>query len=144
MMGHQILLIDDNRALVRAMQAWLQKASYQVTTAYDGQTGLLMARRHRPDLIVLDVKMPGLDGWQTLKALQEYPTTAHIPVMLLTACGDSDSIRKGYDLGCTWFYSKPIVHPDHLLLVIRRLLGATGVSAVADVADQPQADPSAS
>ncbi len=144
-MSHQILLIDDDCSLVEAMQAWLQEAGYQVTTAHDGRTGLTMARRRLPELIVLDVKMPGLDGWQTLEALREHQTTAQIPVVLLTACDDPDNIRKCYELGGAWFYTKPIVHPDHLLLVIRRILDTMGVSAGrADVAKQPQADPSAS
>ena len=144
-MSQQILLIDDDRALVEAMQAWLQEAGYQVTTTHDGRTGLTMARQQLPDLIVLDVKMPGFDGWQTLAALREHQTTAQIPVVLLTACDDPDSIHKGYDLGCAWFYTKPIVHPDHLLLIIRRILGAMVVSTdLAVAAKQPQADPSAS
>ncbi len=144
-MSQQILLIDDDRALVEAMQAWLEEAGYQVTTAHDGRTGLTLVRQRLPDLIVLDIKMPGFDGWQTLEALREHQTTAQIPVVLLTACDGPDSIHKGYELGCAWFYTKPIVHPDHLLLIIRRILGAMVVSAdLADAANQPQADPSAS
>ena len=104
-MSQQILLIDDDRALVEAMQAWLQDAGYQVTVAHDGRTGLAMTRKQLPDLIVLDVKMPGFDGWQTLEALREHQTTAQVPVVLLTACDDSDSVHKGYDLGCAWFYT---------------------------------------
>lgn len=144
-MDQQILLIDDDRALVEAMQAWLQEAGYQVTTAHDGRDGLTTARQQLPDLIVLDVKMPGFDGWQTLEALREHQTTAQIPVVLLTACDDPDNTYKAHKLGCAWFYTKPIVHPDHLLLIIRRILGAMGVSTdLADAANQPQADPSAS
>ena len=144
-MGQQILLIDDHFALVEAMQAWLQEAGYQVTTAHDGRTGLTMARRRLPELIVLDVKMPGLDGWQTLEALREHQTTAQIPVVLLTACDDPDNIRKCYELGGAWFYTKPIVHPDHLLLIIRRILATMAVSADQPAAaSRPQADPSAS
>ena len=127
-MSQQILLIDDNRELAATMQVWLQEADYQVIAAHDGRTGLTTARQQLPDLIVLDVKMPGFDGWQTLEGLREHPTTAQIPVVLLTVCDDPDSIRKGYELGCTWFYTKPIVHPDHLLLIIRRILGAMAVS----------------
>lgn len=139
-MSHEILLIDDDCALVEAMQAWLQEAGYQVTVAHDGRAGLAMTRKQLPDLIVLDIKMPGFDGWQTLQALREHQTTAQIPVVLLTACDDPDSIHKGYELGCRCFYTKPIVHPDHLLLIIRRILSAMGVSTdLAAAASQPQA-----
>jgi len=137
-MSQQILLIDDDRALVEAMQAWLQEAGYQVTVAYDGRTGLTMVRQRLPDLIVLDIKMPGFDGWQTLQALREHQTTAPIPVVLLTACDDPGSVHKCYELGGAWFYTKPIVHPDHLLLIIRRILGAMVVSAeLSAAANQP-------
>ena len=65
-MSQQILLIDDDCALVEAMQAWLQEAGYQATTAHDGRTGLTTARQQLPDLIVLDVKMPGFPGSATV------------------------------------------------------------------------------
>ena len=146
-MSQHILVVDDDYALAQAIREWLREAGYRVTVAQDGRTGLSLAQSQLPDLIVLDVKMPDLDGWQVLQALHEHETTAEIPVLLLTACDDPDSIHKGYELGCTWFYTKPIVHPDHLLLIIRRILGAMGVgvnTAPAAAANQPQTDPCAS
>ncbi len=144
-MSQHILVVDDDYAFAQAVREWLREAGYRVTVAQDGRTGLALAQSQLPDLVVLDVKMPDFDGWQTLQALREHQTTARIPVVLLTACDDPGSVHKCYELGGAWFYTKPIVHPDHLLLVIRRILGTMAVSAdLPAAASPPQANPSPS
>ena len=69
--------------------------------------------------------MPRLDGWGTLKALQSDQETRYIPVLMLTALDEPADVREGFDLGCTWFYSKPVSNFDDFLLVIRRILDVT-------------------
>ena len=121
-MANRILLVDDSQDFVVATKAFLMAEGYEVTEAYDGVQALKRVAEQIPDLIVLDVMMPRLDGWGTLRALQSQEDTAHIPVLMLTALKEPNDVREGFDLGCTWFYTKPITDYDDLLLVIRRIL----------------------
>lgn len=121
-MASHILLADDDPTCRLAIKAFLEEEGFQIAEAGDGVEALQRVKEDMPDLIVLDVVMPKLDGWGTLKALQSQETTAHIPVLMLTVLGGPDSLTKAYDLGCTWFYTKPIVSFDHLCMVIRRIL----------------------
>ena len=124
-MGNHILLVDDGREFIEATRAFLEDAGYEITAAYDGIQALEQVAQRQPNLIVLDVMMPRLDGWGTLKALQDQESTAQIPVLMLTALRGPESIKEGFELGCTWFYTKPITDYDDLLLVIRRILETT-------------------
>ena len=124
-MGETILLVDDHRDFVFATKLFLETQGYQVLSAYDGLEGLQVVEESRPDLIILDVMMPRLDGWATLQVLQSKPETASIPVLMLTALKEPVNVLTGFDLGCTWFYTKPITDYDDLALVIRRILDST-------------------
>ncbi|HEY3397366.1 MAG TPA: response regulator [Armatimonadota bacterium] len=121
-MAETILIVDDHRDFVFATKLFLESKGYQVLEAYDGLEGLDQAQAHHPDLIVLDVMMPRLDGWATLQVLQGKPETNKIPVLMLTALKEPVNVLTGFDLGCTWFYTKPITDYDDLALVIRRIL----------------------
>lgn len=124
-MANHILLVDDSRDFVIATKTFLEEEGYEVTEAHDGIQALEQVAQKIPDLIILDVMMPRLDGWGTLRALQSQEDTAQIPVLMLTALKESDDVTEGFDLGCTWFYTKPITDYDDLLLVIRRILETT-------------------
>ena len=95
------------------------------TEAYDGVQALEQVKQQIPDLIMLDVMMPRLNGWETLRALQSQEETAQIPVLMLTALKEPPDVKEGFDLGCTWFYTKPITDYDDLLLILRRILETT-------------------
>ena len=107
-MNRSILLVDDENDIREVAQVTLEMtAGWEVHTAQDGIEGLRMARRHRPDAILLDVMMPGMDGPSTVKALRDDPTTAGIPVVLLTA-KVRQSDRRGFDeLHVAGVLSKP-------------------------------------
>ena len=124
-MGETILLVDDHRDFVFATKLFLETQGYQVLSAYDGLEGLEVVEQEHPDLIILDVMMPRLDGWATLQVLQSKPETASIPVLMLTALKEPVNVLTGFDLGCTWFYTKPITDYDDLALVVRRILDTT-------------------
>ncbi len=118
-----VLLIDDDPDFVEATSTVLESASYEVLVAFSGSEGLLVAQDRRPDVIILDVIMPGEDGFQTLEKLRADPTLAHIPVMMLTslsnglsiaAAGESDTVVEDY-------FDKPI-RPAELLRRIGKLL----------------------
>jgi CheY-like chemotaxis protein len=124
-MGETILVVDDHRDFVFATSLFLQTQGYEVMEANDGMEALDKIKESPPDLIILDVMMPRLDGWATLQVLQSREDTASIPVLMLTALKEPSSILTGFDLGCTFFYSKPIDDYDDMALVIRRILDSS-------------------
>ncbi len=121
-MGETILIVDDHRDFVFATRLFLQSQGYEILEAYDGMEALEVVEEQLPDLIILDVMMPRLDGWATLQRLQGKEETANIPVLMLTALKEPVNVLTGFDLGCTWFYTKPITDYDDMALVIRRIL----------------------
>jgi DNA-binding response OmpR family regulator len=123
----RILVVDDNHALVRIMEAVLQKHGYQVLTAFDGFSAIELALNQKPDLIILDIEMPGIDGYRVCHRLQRSEITAKIPVLMLTVKGQVDEPgipsertlamrvaerNRGYEVGATDFISKPIRAQD--------------------------------
>jgi diguanylate cyclase (GGDEF)-like protein/PAS domain S-box-containing protein len=104
----RILIIDDD-ALTRtlAVEA-LREAGFTVGEADSGEEGLAAFEAERPDLVLLDVVMPGLDGFEVCRRLRGHPRLGHVPVIMLTGLEDTESIEKAYDSGATDFISKPI------------------------------------
>ena len=93
-MSARILVVDDVEANVRLLEAKLSAEYYEVLTATDGVTGLAIAASEQPDIVLLDVMMPGMDGFQVCKRLKDDPVTRHIPVVLVTALdGRNDRIQ---------------------------------------------------
>lgn len=119
---HKILVVDDQRDMVLAIRLFLEGDGHEVWEAYDGLQALEVLEARRPDMVVLDVMMPRLDGWETLKRMQADPKLADIPVLMLTALRAARNVRQGIDLGCTWYYTKPITDFSDFGLVIGRIL----------------------
>jgi two-component system cell cycle response regulator len=112
----RILVVDDIEANVRLLQAKLQAEYYHVLTASDGATALAIAAEEKPDLLLLDVMMPGMDGFEVCRRLKDDPETRHIPIVLVTALdGRADRIT-GLEAGADEFLTKPI---DDVLLFAR-------------------------
>jgi len=112
----RILVVDDIEANVRLLEAKLSAEYYQVSVAYDGPTALALAADELPDVILLDVMMPGMDGFTVCRRLKEDPATRHIPVVLVTALdGRADRIQ-GLEAGASDFLTKPI---DDVMLFAR-------------------------
>jgi len=112
----RILVVDDIDANVRLLEAKLSAEYYQVSTAHDGPTALSMAAEELPDVILLDVMMPGMDGFTVCRRLKDDPATRHIPVVLVTALdGRADRIQ-GLEAGASDFLTKPI---DDVMLFAR-------------------------
>jgi two-component system cell cycle response regulator len=115
-MSARILVVDDIEANVRLLEAKLSAEYYQVSCAYDGPTALAMAAQDCPDIILLDVMMPGMDGFTVCRKLKEDAATRHIPVVLVTALdGRADRIQ-GLEAGASDFLTKPI---DDVMLLAR-------------------------
>jgi len=110
-----VLVIDDDPAVRNLMRRFLSKEGFRVEEAPAGDVGLRMAREVRPDVITLDVMMPGLDGWSVLTALKEDPELAGIPVVMLTIL---DERSMGYTLGASGYLTKPIER-DQMVAMLR-------------------------
>jgi two-component system alkaline phosphatase synthesis response regulator PhoP len=122
MMQKTILLIDDEPEYLEVMKMRLEAAKYKVETALDGVTGIEKAKKINPDLILLDVMMPGKDGFQTLHELRSLPAIRRKPILMMTARGESSAVMKGMDAGASDYLIKPC-EPKHLLDLLRRYIG---------------------
>ncbi len=120
-MTQRILIVDDDREIVRLLRSYLEKASFQVLTAYDGDMALQMIRTERPDAVVLDLMLPGRDGWSITRYLRADEHLAAIPLVMLTArVEDSDKI-VGLELGADDYITKPF-NPAEVVARVRAVL----------------------
>jgi DNA-binding response OmpR family regulator len=103
----RILVVDDERELVELIALNLQRNGYETLTAFDGATGLDLARKQKPDLLILDVMMPGLSGRDVTMALKGSPETAGIPILMLTAKTEETDIIVGLSMGADDYVTKP-------------------------------------
>ncbi|MGH6966391.1 MAG: PleD family two-component system response regulator [Phenylobacterium sp.] len=115
-MSARILVVDDIEANVRLLEAKLTNEYYEVMTACDGPTALAIAASEKPDIILLDVMMPGMDGFQVCRRLKDDPETRHIPVVLVTALDGRGDRVTGLEAGADEFLTKPI---DDVMLFAR-------------------------
>ena len=120
-MTARILIVDDVPANTRLLEAKLAAEYYQVTSARDGFEALAAARSWQPDLILLDVMMPGMDGYECCRRLKEDPATLHIPVVMVTALGEPAERLHGLDAGADDFLTKPVDY-DTLMARVRSLV----------------------
>ncbi len=116
----KILVVDDQKHIVRLVQITLEKAGYDVVTAYDGVEALEKVEQENPDMIVLDVMMPRMDGFEVLQRLQADPRYQHIPVIMLTAKAQDADIWKGWASGVSSYLVKPF-NPRELLTFVQRI-----------------------
>lgn len=119
-MGKRILVVDDERHIVRLVQVNLERAGYEILTAYDGVEALEKVKTESPDMVVLDVMMPRMDGFEVLKNLQADPRYQNIPVIMLTAKAQDADIFKGWASGVSSYLTKPF-NPRELLVFVERI-----------------------
>lgn len=121
-MPSHILAVDDDERIRRLVQLNLQRAGYRISTASDGVEALEQITRDRPDLVLLDITMPRLDGIETLRRVRADPATATLPVILLSAKAQDEDEIEGRRSGADYYLHKPFSPPE-LLAVIREVLG---------------------
>jgi DNA-binding response OmpR family regulator len=123
--GIKVLVIDDEAPIRLLCRVNLEAEGMEVLEAADGPSGLQQARNHSPDVILLDVMMPGLDGWRVAEELLDDPTTEDIPIVFLTARAELRDRARGIDLGGVDYVTKPF-NPVELAPIVRGLLDRVG------------------
>lgn len=121
----KILLIDDEVDIVRVTELRLLLERYEVTYAYSGAEGIQKAIAWKPDLVIVDIVMPDIDGFEVCRRLKALPETKHIPVLLFSAKGVHEAAVRAVDVGADGFVEKPHWPPD-LIQRVRRTLEASG------------------
>ncbi len=122
-MAKRILAVDDEKHILRLVQINLEKAGYEVVTASNGREALEAVKAQHPDLIVMDVMMPEMDGLEALQNLKNDEATATIPVVMLTAKAQDADVFQGWQSGADLYLTKPF-NPMELLTFVRRILDA--------------------
>ena len=118
---YNILAVDDIPLNLLLVQKMLSRFKFEIQTAENGQQALDAIAKHRPDLILLDLMMPGIDGFEVIKRLREDPATADIRIVILSALNSNEDVVKGFDLGANDFIMKPIIMEKLLNSVFTQL-----------------------
>jgi DNA-binding response OmpR family regulator len=117
----KILIVEDERDIVKALMIRLQTSGYEVVSAFDGAQGVFMAHKEKPDLIILDIRMPSGDGFSVAEQLGKSVDTLNIPIIFLTGSPEMNSEQRAQELGARFFIKKPY-DPEELLDAVKRAL----------------------
>ena len=120
-MAERLLLVDDEPGVREAVQAYLEDSGFTVYVASDAVEGWEMLKQNLPDLVITDVMMPRVDGYQFLQQMRDDPTFQTMPVVFLTAKGMTSDRIEGYKAGCDAYLPKPF-DPDELVIIVSNLL----------------------
>ncbi|MCA9245836.1 MAG: response regulator [Planctomycetales bacterium] len=112
-----VLIVEDDESIAEVLSIRLNRQGFQTFVAHNGHQGLREARRHRPRLILLDIRLPDIDGFQICQQIDEDPATCGTPVIILSGMERPDIIRRSRAVGCTYFVRKPY-DPNALLVLI--------------------------
>lgn len=117
----RILIVDDEKQLVSLVKLHMEMAGYEVLSASDGEKALAIGKEEKPDLIILDLMLPKIDGWEVCKRLRAEEKVSGIPVIMLTARTDTDDKLKGFECGADDYVTKPF-SPRELVARVKRVL----------------------
>ena len=120
-MVQRILVVDDDREIVRLVKAYLERSGYEVLVAYDGESALHMLRRERPDLMLLDLMLPGRDGLDVTRVVRSDGSLAALPIIVLTARVEDQEKIVGLELGADDYVTKPF-NPGEVVARVRAVL----------------------
>ena len=120
----KILLVDDSNTILMMEKFILNNGPYDLITASNGEEGVRKAAEEQPDLILLDVIMPKMGGFEACRLIRNSPSTKTIPIIMVTTRGEADNVEAGWAHGCTDYVTKPI-NAAELLAKVRDLLDAT-------------------
>lgn len=118
----KILLADDSKTALMMERTLLARSAYDIISAADGREAVAQAIEEAPDLIILDVVMPFMDGFEACRELRRLEATRAIPIIMVTTRGEPHNVEIGYEVGCNDYVTKPINGPE-LLSKVRNLIG---------------------
>ncbi|MBN1782091.1 response regulator [bacterium] len=121
--GHIILLIEDSQSTRFMYRKILDNAGFFVIEAENGETGLQLIKQHHPDLVVLDLILPGIHGLEVLRRIRAEQSSRHTPVLVLTNVKDADQVQKTLSSGANHYAYKESVTDQHILDIVNELLG---------------------
>ena len=136
-----VLVVDDDPVILKLLEVNFEMEGFQVVRASDGAEGLERARECRPDIVVLDVMMPRMTGYEVAKALREDDITAHIPIIFVTARAQSSDVERGMELGVDDYVTKPF-DPLDLIARVNTLLARSqdGAESKSEPLSEPVGD----
>lgn len=120
-MAYKILVADDEPMIVRLMEFILARQGHEVLIAVNGEEALQKIRAHRLDLVLLDIMMPRIDGYEIAQQLRADPETSRLPIIMLSAKAQEEDIRRGAGVGVDAYVTKPF-SPEHLVQVVNEHL----------------------
>lgn len=120
-MAARILIVDDDRHVPRLIRTALERTGYETLVATDGMRALETISRDRPDLVLLDIAMPNMDGFETLRRLKSAPSTCAIRVLIVTARDGDDDLTRAWQAGADGYLTKPF-SPNDLASMVRTVL----------------------
>lgn len=118
----KILIVEDDKFLRELITQKILKEGYQTAEAINGEEGVAKAKEEKPDLILLDLILPGIDGFEALRQVKEDPDIAHIPVIVLSNLGQKDDVERGMKLGAADYMIKAHFTPGEILAKIKSIL----------------------
>lgn len=124
-MPRKILAVDDEKNIVKLVQMNLERHGFQVITAYDGKEALQKIASEHPDLVILDVMMPYMDGFEVLQTMRRNAGTRDIPVIMLTAKSQDQDVFRGWQSGVDLYLTKPF-NPNELVSFVKRIFKTDG------------------
>jgi CheY-like chemotaxis protein len=122
MAARKILIVDDSETMLQVARMMLANEPYEVITARDGAEGVARALETNPDLILMDVMMPNMTGFEALRVLRSNDQTSAVPIVMITTKAEAESIETGYASGCSDYIVKPVDSVE-LIAKVRSLLG---------------------
>ena len=120
-MMNRILVVDDDRDIVRLVRSYLEKAGFEILTAYDGETALQLLRSEKPQLLILDLMLPDRDGWEVARLVRSAPDISGTPIIMLTARVEDNDKIIGLEIGADDYITKPF-NPREVVARVRALL----------------------
>jgi CheY-like chemotaxis protein len=117
----RVLVVDDSETIRRLIGMNLELEGFEVVTAADGQEALERVGEVVPDAVTIDVMMPRLDGYDTVRTLRSDPRTQHLKIVMVSACAQADDVRRGLEAGADAYLTKPF-DPDELVRTVRDLV----------------------
>ena len=123
LMKKNILVIDDDATFIAAMEGVLNKEHYEMTSAHDGTTGLEAIKKHKPDLILLDIRMPGMNGIEFLKELNDTYGKGAIPIIITSNVSELDIVSEGISLGVRGYFMKSNESLENIVKIVDDAFG---------------------